>query len=75
MKNGLAHHYYLGESTVILRAIRCDFEFLFYFSMSFLEENRIAPDGMPHSAASHMGLFCFSMSHKKDTRLKFTFCM
>ena len=30
---------------------------------------RIAPDGMPHFAASHLGLFCLPMSHKKDTRL------
>ena len=32
--------------------------------------NRIAPDGTPRSAASHLGLCCLPMSHKKDARLK-----
>ena len=32
--------------------------------------NKIAPDGMPRSAASHLGLFCLPMSHKRDARLK-----
>ena len=27
---------------------------------------RIAPDGTPHFAVSHQGLFCLPMSHKKD---------
>ena len=27
--------------------------------------NRIAPDGTPRFAASHLGLFCLPMSHKK----------
>ena len=31
--------------------------------------NRIAPDGTPHFASSHLGLFCLPMSHKKDARL------
>ena len=31
--------------------------------------NRIATDGTPHSAASHLGLYCLPMSHKKDPRL------
>ena len=35
------------------------------FSITF----RIAPDGMPHFAASHLGLFCLPMSHKKNARL------
>ena len=61
MTNG--HHYHLGESTVIYRGIRGDFEFLFHFSMKFLKANRIA------SAASHLGLNCLLMSHKKDARL------
>ena len=38
--------------------------------MKFLHANRIAPDGTPHSAASHLGLFCLPMSHKRDARLK-----
>ena len=31
--------------------------------------NGIAPDGTPRFAASHLGLFCLPMPHKKDTRL------
>ena len=37
--------------------------------MKFLQANRIAPDGMPRSAASHLGLFCLPMSHKRDAGL------
>ena len=33
-----------------------------------MSANRIAPDGTPHSAASHLGLFCLPMSHKLDAR-------
>ena len=32
--------------------------------MKFLQANRIAPDGTPRSAASHLGLYCLPMSHK-----------
>ena len=32
--------------------------------------NRIAPDGTPRSAASHLGLFCLPMSLKREARLK-----
>ena len=38
--------------------------FLSDFLMNFLCANRIAPDGMPRSAASHLGLCCLPMSHK-----------
>ena len=38
--------------------------------MKILSANRIAPDGTPRSAASHLGLYCLPMSHKKDARLK-----
>ena len=34
--------------------------------MYFLLANRIAPDGTPQTAASHLGLHCLPMSHKKD---------
>ena len=34
-----------------------------------MSANRIAPDGTPRFAASHLGLFCLPMSHKKDDRL------
>ena len=37
--------------------------------MKIVSANRIAPDGTPRSAASHLGLLCLSMSHKKDARL------
>ena len=36
--------------------------------MKFLKANRIAPDGTPYFAASHLGLFCLPMSYKKDAR-------
>ena len=29
----------------------------------------IAPDGTPRFSASHLGLFCLPMSHKRDARL------
>ena len=34
-----------------------------------MSANRIALDGTPRFAASHLGLFCLPMSHKKDARL------
>ena len=71
--NGLSHPYDLEESTFILRGIRSNFSFLFLFSMKLMSANRIAnriaPDGTPRLAASHLGLFCLPMSHKKDARL------
>ena len=70
MTNGFSHHYLLDESTFIFRGVRTDFEFLSHFSMKILYANRIAPDGTPRSAASHLGLFCLPMSHKRDARLK-----
>ena len=69
LTNGFSHHYQLGESTFIYRGVRSDFYFLSHFSMKFLCANRIAPDGTPSSAASHLGLCCLPMSHKKDARL------
>ena len=53
-----------------LGALGVFFSFLFHFSMNFMPANRIASDGMPRFAASHLGLFCLSMSHEKDARLK-----
>ena len=46
--------------------------FLLHLSMKVLKGNRIAPDGTPRFAASHLGLFCLSMSHKKYTMLIWT---
>ena len=70
LTNGFSRHYHLGESTLIFRGIRSDFQFLNKFLMKILSANRIAPDGTPHSAASHLGLFCLPMSHKRDARLE-----
>ena len=69
MMDGLSHRYHLGESTFISGDARSDFRFLFTCSMHFFQANRIAPDGMPRFAASHLGLFCLPMSHKKDASL------
>ena len=65
--HGFSHHCHLGVSTLILRGIRSEFQFL--FSTKFFLANRIAPDGTPRSAASHMGLYCLPMSYKKDSRV------
>ena len=52
-----------------------NFSFLFHFSMKILSANRIAPDGTPRFAASHLGLFCLPMFHKNDARLiRVNFC-
>ena len=37
--------------------------------MKFLSANRIAQDGTPCFAASHPGLLCLPLSHKRDARL------
>ena len=37
--------------------------------MKFMKAHRIAPDGTPRCAASHLGLFRLPMSHKKNARL------
>ena len=70
LTNGFSHHYQLDEPTFIFRGVSSDFYILLNFSMKILFANRIAPDGTPRSAASHMGLFCLPMSHKRDARLK-----
>ena len=67
--NGPSHLYHLDETTFIFRGSRSIFSFSFHFSMKFMKANRIAPDGTPPVAASHLGLFCLPMSHKKDARL------
>ena len=67
--NGLSHPYHLDESTFIFRGVRSKFSFAFHFSMKFMKANGMAPDGTPHFAASHLGLFCLPMSHKKGARL------
>ena len=70
MTKEISHSYHLDESIFILRGIGSNFSFLFHFSIKIISANRIASDGMPHFAASHLGLFCLPMSHKKDARVK-----
>ena len=71
MTNGLSHVYHLDETTFIFRDIRSNFSFLFHFNC--FDENHVSkqngPDGTPCFSASHLGLFCLPMSHKKDVRL------
>ena len=67
--NGRSHPYKMDESTFILRGVRINFSFVFQFLMKIMSANRIAPDGTPHFAASHLGLFCLPLSHKKNVRL------
>ena len=69
LMNGFSQCYQLGESTFIVRGVRIDFYFLSQILMKFLCANRIAPDRTLRSAASHLGLFCSPMSHKRDTGL------
>ena len=69
LTNGFSHHNQLDESTFFFRGVRSDFYFLSDFSMKFLCANRIALDGTPRSAASHLGLCCLPMPHKMTTRL------
>ena len=45
----------LGKSTFIFGGVRSDFYFLSHFLTKFLCANRIATDGTPRSAASHLG--------------------
>ena len=66
MTNGFSHCYQLDESTFNSRGFGSNMSFLFHFSMKIMKANRIAPDGTPRFAPSHLGLFCLPMSHKKD---------
>ena len=60
VRNGLSH---LDESTLILGA--------FFILISFFDKIFVSKQNNPrwHFAASHLGLFCLPMSHKKDARL------
>ena len=61
MTNEISHHHFKGHWELCL--------YLFHFAMKFMQANRIAPDGTPHIAASHLGLFSLPiytyMTHKK----------
>ena len=69
LTNGFSIHFRLGEITFIFELLGVIF-FLSHFSMKFPCANRIAPDGTPRSAASHLGLCCLPLSHRKDAKLK-----
>ena len=71
MTNGLSDCFHSDESTLIFRGFKSDFSYLSHFSMKFVSANRIASDGAPRFAASHLGLFRLPtlMSHKKNARL------
>ena len=73
MTNGLSHPYHLDESTSMFRGSRRCSSFLFHFSMKIYKANRIAIDGIPRLAASHLELFCLPLSHKKDARPLYIF--
>ena len=54
--NGLSHPHHLDECTFIFRIVGSTFSFLFHFSVKTISANRIAPDGTPRFAASHLAL-------------------
>ena len=60
MKNGISHRYHLDECTFFIGASGV----IFFIFISFFDEipvaNRIAPDGTPPSAASHLGAILFA---------------
>ena len=66
--NVLSNPYYLDESTFILGTAGV----IFQFSMKFMSTNRKVSDGTPRFAATHLGLFCMHMSHKKDAKQQFS---
>ena len=59
--NGLSlpYHFDFDESICIFRGMGSNFSFW----MKIMSANRIAPDGTPRFAASHLGLFCLPMSN------------
>ena len=63
--NGLSNPYHLDESIFNFRGFGINFSFSFHFPMKIMAANTIAPDGTPRFVASHLGLFCLPMSHKK----------
>ena len=55
---------FLGPPGVIL-----NFYFIFEEKYKIINANRMAPDGTPRFAASHLGILSLPMSNKKETRL------
>ena len=66
---GKCLHWLCGQLSLLVPVItifpRSKFLSLCYFAMKFVKANRIATDGCNIFAASHLGLFCLHMSHKK----------
>ena len=67
MMNGLAHHH-LGESIVIFKGVRSDFNFLFFDEIPLSKQNSPRWDAAFGGVTSGTILF-LPMSHKKATRL------
>ena len=64
--NGISHRYHLDESIFIFGGIKSNFSYLFHFSNEIPVSKLNSPRW---DAASHLGIFCLPMSHKKDARL------
>ena len=56
---------WVSPVTSIFKGVTSEFKFSYKFLMKILLANRIAPDGMPRCAASHLGLYCLPMSQKR----------
>ena len=69
LTNGFSHHYQLDESTFILRGVKSGFYFFYFFLISFFDEIFLCKQDSPRWA-SHLGLCCLPMYHKRDARLK-----
>ena len=65
MTNGFSHHCNLDESTFILGVLGVIIIFI-----SFFDKISLCKQNSSSSAASHLGLWCLPMYHKKDARLK-----
>ena len=65
MTNGISHPYHLDPSIFIFRGVRSSFSFF----ISFSDEIHLSKQNIPRwkrFTASHLGLFCLPMSHKKE---------
>ena len=69
MSSGLSHPYQLSGSTFVFRGFRSNFSFLFHF----FDENHVSKQNSPSwdaasfFVASHLRLFCLTLSHKKNS--------
>ena len=66
--SGNAHHFFVGESTYILRESKVILNFISFMDKIFLiMTNRIALDVQQYYAL-HVGLYYSPISHKKDAK-------